>query len=72
MVIVSGKFKAAIKLGNRPAYRYEQEGGIDPTVLSKLMNGISRVHENDPRVIAVGRVLVQPEECFQEVSNDAA
>ena len=70
-ITVSLKFKVAVKLGDRPAYRYAQEGGIDPTVLSKLMNGISRVHENDPRVIAVGQVLgLQPEECFQEVSAD--
>ena len=73
MVIVSQKFIAAIKLGHKPAYRCAQAAGIDPTVLSKLMNGICRVQERDPRVIAVGRVLgLQPEECFQEVSNDAA
>lgn len=73
MVVVSHKFKAAVKLGDRPAYRRAQEAGINPTVLSQLMNGICRVQENDPRVIAVGRVLgLSPEECFQEVSSNAA
>jgi len=67
MISVSQKFKAAVKLGNQPAYRRAQEAGIGPTVLSKLMNGICKVQESDPRVIAVGRVLgLQPEECFQE------
>lgn len=65
--MISQKLKAAIKLGDEPAYRVAQKAGIDPSTLSKLICGISRVKPNDLRVIAVGRVVGIPaEECFQE------
>ncbi len=69
MVVVSQKFKVAVKLGDRPAYRYAQAAGMDSTLLSKILNGIVPTRKNDSRVIAVGRVLgLQPEKCFQDVS----
>jgi len=67
MVTVSQKFKIAVKLGSQPAYRYAQAAGIDPTVLSKLIRGYWQIEENDPRVIAVGKVLgLSPRDCFEE------
>jgi hypothetical protein len=63
--MISKTMKAAIKLGETPAYRIAQRAGIDPTTLSKIMCGIIKVKKNDPRVIAVGRVLGIPaDECF--------
>jgi len=66
-MILSEKFVAAIKLNDRPAYEIAWEAGVTPTVLSKLLNGIEKPKPNDPRVIAVGRMLdIPPEECFKD------
>ena len=68
--MVSEKLRAAIKLGDTPAYRIAQRAGIDPTVLSKLICGIVKVKKGDPRVIAVGHVLnISPDECFRRDTN---
>ena len=65
--MVSEKLIAAVKLAPEPAYRIAHRAALDPSMLSKLLCGIVKVKEGDPRVIAVGRVLGVPEgECFQE------
>ena len=67
---ISQRFKVAVKLGNQPAYKYAQAAGVDPTVLSKLINEIVKIKPGDPRVIAVGRVLgLKPKECFEEIAE---
>ncbi len=67
MLSVSKKLLTKIKLNDIPAYRIAQIAGMDPSTLSKLICGISRIKPNDPRVIEVGKVLGVPaEECFQE------
>lgn len=67
-MFVSQKLIVAIKLNRKPAYKIAWDAGVNPTMLSKLINGIERPKFNDPRIIAVGRVLnIPPEECFQEV-----
>ena len=64
--MVSEKLRAAIKLGRIPAYKIAHMAGMDPSTLSKLICGISKVKKGDPRVVAVGRVLGVPaEECFK-------
>ena len=64
--MISYTMRAAIKLGDTPAYKIAQQAGINPATLSKLMCGIIPVKENDPRVIAVGKVLGIPaSECFE-------
>lgn len=66
--MVSQKLKAAIKLGDEPAYLIAHRAGIDPSTLSKLICGIIQVKTGDQRVINVGKVLgIPPEECFQKV-----
>jgi hypothetical protein len=65
--MVSEKLIAAIKLGNEPAYKIAQKADLDPSTLSKLICGISKVKPGDPRVIAIGRVLNIPaDQCFQD------
>jgi hypothetical protein len=65
--MVSEKLRAAIKLGNIPAYKIAHEAGIDPSTLSKLICGIIKVRYGDIRVIKVGKVLgLPPDECFQK------
>lgn len=69
---ISREFKAAIKLHSKPSYRIAQLAGIDPATLSKIICGIVKVRRNDPRVIAVSRVVGLPiEKCFEEVQQDA-
>ncbi len=66
-MVVSQKFIAALKLNPMPAYKIAWAAGVNPTMLSKLINGIEKVKPDDPRVIAVGRMLdVPPQECFQD------
>ncbi|MFC1515631.1 hypothetical protein ACFL7E_02605 [Thermodesulfobacteriota bacterium] len=67
--MVSQKLKAAIKLGDEPAYRIAHKAGLDPSTLSKLICGIAKVKNNDQRVVAVGKVLGIPaEECFEDAT----
>ena len=68
-MFVSQKFIIAIKLSSEPAYKIAWEAGVNPTILSKLINGIERPRPNDQRVINVGRILGIPKnECFQEAA----
>ena len=69
-MLVSQKFIAAIKLNPEPAYKIAWKAGVNPTMLSKLINGIERPKPNGPRNISVGRLLGIPEnECFLETVN---
>lgn len=66
-MFVSQKLITAIKLSSEPAYKIAWRAGVNPTMLSKLINGIEKPKPNDPRLIAVGEVLgLSADECFQE------
>lgn len=65
-MFVSQKLIAAIKLNPMPAYKIAWSAGLNPTMLSKLINGIEKPKPNDQRIINVGKVLGVPAiECFQ-------
>ncbi|MBL7180281.1 MAG: hypothetical protein ISS67_06000 [Desulfobacterales bacterium] len=69
--MVSQKLRAAIKLGDEPAYKIAHKAGLDPSTLSKLICGIVKVKDGDQRVIKVGKVLgIPPKECFREEAID--
>jgi hypothetical protein len=58
---VSEQFRIRLKLG-----RMRQCARVDPTTLSKLLNGAERLKPQDPRILAVGAVLgLRPEDCFE-------
>ena len=64
---VSNEFIAEVKLNGKPAYRIAQDSDLDPSTLSKLLHGITRIKPMDERVIRVAKVLgLKPEECFDE------
>ena len=66
-MIISRKFKAAIKLGEIPAYKVAQQADLSPCTLSHIINGITKVKPHDPRVLRVAKVLdLRPEECFED------
>jgi len=70
MLAISDELRAAIKLHDEPAYKIAHKSDLDPTTLSRLVCGISRVKHNDPRIIRVGRTLGLPaERCFQEINS---
>jgi hypothetical protein len=52
------------------SYQQANAAGLHPTIHSSLLNDIRPVQPNDPRVIAIGRVLgVAPEDCFEKVDR---
>ena len=67
MTKVSQQFLIRLKLNELPAYKIAQRAGVNPSKLSKLINGIDRVRPRDPRIIAVGEIMGLAEsECFEE------
>jgi len=67
---VSEEFRASVYLNEKPGYRIAQAANLDPSVLSKLLHGITRIKRNDERVLRVAKVLgLKPEECFRETNN---
>ncbi len=66
MTKVSQQFLIRLKLNELPAYKLAQRAGVNPSKLSKLINGIDRVRPRDPRIIAVGEIMGLAEsECFE-------
>ncbi len=57
MVRITKEFVIRLKMSELPAYRIAQKAGIDPSTLSKLINGISPVKEIDNRIEKVAQVL---------------
>ena len=70
MTTVSQQFLIRLKLNQLPAYKIAQRAGVNPTTLSKLINGIDRVRPKDPRIIAVGEIIGLAEsECFERLEG---
>ena len=62
---VSQTFIIRLKLHSDPAYRIAQQAGVNPTTLSKLINGAEPIRPDDDRIVRVGRILgLEPEEVF--------
>ncbi len=62
---VSRVFLINLKLHKEPAYRLAQQAGIDPTVLSKLINGAEPLRPDDDRILRIGKILgLKPDEVF--------
>lgn len=72
MVRVSREFKARLKLADQPAYKIANLAGVNPTTLSKLVNGIEPVKPNDDRIGRVAALLgLKSSEAFEVVSEKA-
>lgn len=64
--MVSQKFKAAVKLADRPAWKIAYEAEVHPNVLSKIMSGAVRVKDGDVRVVRIGAIFgLSAGECFE-------
>jgi len=67
MLFISRDFAVAVKLSDKKNYQIAHEAGLHPATLSKLVCGIEKVRPEDPRVLAVARVLgLRPENCFED------
>ena len=64
---LSREFLVSLKLNKEPQYRIAQEAGLHPNTLSKLINGIAPIYQDDPRILRVAEVLGMKRE---EVFND--
>jgi transcriptional regulator with XRE-family HTH domain len=54
-------------------YDVARAAGLHPTTLSTLLNDIVPLKENDPRVLAIGRVLGVPDaDCFEPIVDRSA
>jgi hypothetical protein len=70
MVKVSQKLRLAVLQatcdGTRQ-YQIAKAAGLHPTVMSALLHDIRRVTPDDPRVVAIGKVVgVEAADCFSE------
>lgn len=67
MTTLSQQFLIRLKLNDLPAYKIAQQAGVNPTTLSRLINGIDRVRFEDPRIVAVGQIMGLAQwECFEQ------
>ncbi len=70
---VSEKFRARIKSSRTRAYEIARQSGLHSTTLSKIMNGVDQVRDDDPRVLRVAHVIgLAPDECFEHGENQTA
>ena len=68
MVRVSREFKIRLKLADQPAYQLANQAGVNPSTLSKLVNGIEPVKSNDERIGRVAALLgLSSSEALEEV-----
>jgi hypothetical protein len=66
MVRISREFKVRLKLNEQPAYKIAYQAGVNPTTLSKLVNGIEPLKPNDERIGRIATVLgMDPMEAFE-------
>jgi len=62
---LSETFIIRLKLHSEPAYRIAQQAGVNPTTLSKLINGAEPVRPADDRILRVAKILgLEPDEVF--------
>jgi predicted transcriptional regulator len=65
--MISRKLKESIKLSDLRAYEIAYKAKINPSTLSRILNGIEEVKRGDPRVLRIGKVLsIKPNECFED------
>lgn len=70
MVRVSQKLRLAVlqaTCNGTRQYQIANAAGLHPTIMSALLHDIRPVQANDPRVIAIGKIVgVPPEQCFTD------
>lgn len=71
MFRISEKLPFAVKTSKFRGYEIANRAGIHPATLSKLLWEIKIIKPDDPRVVAVGKVLgLNPAECFEKLVDE--
>jgi hypothetical protein len=66
LVVVSQRLKIAVKTAPSRQYVLARRIRVHPSVLSAWLNQMTDPRPNDPRVIALGRLVGVPaDECFE-------
>lgn len=64
---LSSTLKQSIRLHPKRHYRIAQEAEMHPSTLSKLLNDMIPIHEDDERVLRLARsVGISPSEAFEQ------
>jgi hypothetical protein len=67
---VSQKFINAVRLSDVQNYRLAMSCNIDPPLLSKFIHHAVKITPNDPRVVAIGKLLgLSADQCFDQESE---
>jgi hypothetical protein len=70
MLKVSQKLRLAVlqaTCNGTRQYQIARAANIHPTVMSALLHDIRRVQPDDPRVIAIGKIVgIDPPDCFTD------
>ena len=68
---ISGKLRQAISESPLRQFQLAALAGIHPSTLSKALNGATRLHLWDRRVLAIAKVLgIKPAEAFEDEALD--
>jgi len=71
-MMISQRLRNKAKLSNTRHYELAHEAGLHPSTFSRILNGIEKIKEKDPRVISIGKVLgISADECFKEELKEA-
>lgn len=63
--IISEKFRQAARISETPLYRLALQCDIPPGSIYKVIRGIASANPEDPKIIALGKLLgLKPRECF--------
>lgn len=69
--MVSLKFKIAVELAGRPAWKIAQQADLHPATLSKFLSDAEKVKPDNERVIRVGNLLgLSPADCFEAIGPE--
>ena len=64
VMVLSQRFRDAIKFPSERQYRLAQKCGLDPTTLSALIHGARKPHPDDGRLLKLAALLDVP---FDEI-----
>jgi len=68
---ISQKLVATVRLSQLRQYKIATRANLTSSALSRLLCGIDKIKDNDPRIIRVGQVLgIPPQDCFDAESVD--
>jgi len=63
--MLSDRLRIAVRMADERQYRLARRAGLDPSIVSKWLNGIVDPKRGDPRVVKLGALVGVPADaCF--------